>query len=127
MSGCAAQGGILTLRSDEFAIPCETTPLPVEIHVEDLETDLPPSCAPVTAELVFPDGTRVSLDEHAATGAYQPGDGRKYTFTRVGVYGLFVSYASADCDVRETWGSAEAESRVYDAFGNDYGCPTQRH
>lgn len=119
LAACSHQG-VLTLDAAEAQIPnCTTFD---DVAVETLNEKA--SCAPGGSRLVFPDGVVFELPDEIGAGLDQPGGvvGPVYTYVGVGIYGVFATRKSDDCKTVEEWGTAEARERVYEAFGDEYGC-----
>lgn len=118
LAACSHQE-VLTLSAAESQISDCTTfdDVPVE-SLNDAAT-----CAPGGSRLVFPDGFAFDLPDEIGAGIAQPGgNGPVYTYVGVGRYGVFATRKSDDCKTVEEWGTTEARERVYEAYGNEYGC-----
>ncbi len=121
LTACSGQH-FLILSAKESDIPVCTDLSPRQ--VEDLDTDDRATCDITGADLLFPDGTTLTLD--GAAGAYQSfgttGSSDYYSWTDVGVYGYVAAQVSPHCDSRKYWGSREGVDRVRRAFGRDWAC-----
>src|SRR5687768_1403237 len=74
-----------------------------EIAVEDLDTPERPDCVPRGAELVFPDGGRITVDPSGVTGSITREE-LTWAYVEVGVYGLVAVRAEGSCEVVRSWG-----------------------
>ncbi|MFP7833548.1 hypothetical protein [Marisediminicola sp. LYQ134] len=95
------------------------------VDVLSLNTPTPLGCEPQGTDLVFPDGTRLTLpssDLGAGSLRTNGNTGNKYEYVSVGIYGLYASQSSSDCSEVQEWGSPEARERVHEVLGRNYAC-----
>lgn len=115
--------GVLQLDAGESDIgPCNSFE---PVAVSSLNSDKTLDCEPQGADLVFPDGTRVTLPtgDLGSGGTNANGtSGDTYTYTGVGIYGIYATQSSPDCSEFQEWGSPGARAKIHEAFGQRYGC-----
>lgn len=118
MSGCGDQG-ILRLGADELTEPpCAKTR---DIPADGLTDAARLSCRPVGSTIVFPSGDRIAIAGGGTVAA--AGDGTtRYAYEDVGDHGVIAARYAADCSDVETWGPAEALTKVRAAFGERWPC-----
>ncbi|MCJ1715235.1 hypothetical protein [Curtobacterium sp. VKM Ac-2922] len=123
LTGCGSDG-VLTLGADEATrSPC---PSPTTIPVEQLRTSAAPTCVPAGSDLLFPNGTRVTIDDQAGSGGLQStSDPVRYSWIDVGNFGVVAGQATTSCARHHVWGSIEGVRRVRQAFGPDWPCPAR--
>lgn len=95
------------------------------IPVETLDTQKKASCKLAGVDLVFPDGTVLTVDEGAASGSTMKsakGGQKRYTFYSVGIYGFVAGFGETGCQVSQSWGSAAGKAKVREAFGKNWTC-----
>ena len=121
LGGCV--GGIgtpraLRLSADELTNPpCGEV---VEVAVESLDTEEPPTCDPAGSELRFPDGATLTI-QNGAGSTFSSVTERTSAYVHVGDHGVVVSQYTGDCENMVVWGRADAIAKVIDAFGEYLG------
>jgi hypothetical protein len=122
LTGCSSQALVLT--PEESAIPdCALGGDP--ISVTTLNTEQKASCKLADVDLVFPDGTHLTVDKGAASGSTTKGPENSqkiYTFYSVGIYGFVAGFGKTGCRGSHEWGSTAAQARVREAFGKNWTC-----
>ena len=120
--GCTNSG--LVLNAEE-SVMTNCAPGHDPIPVETLDTQKKASCKLAGVDLVFPDGTVLTVDEGAASGSsttYAPGAQKKYIFYSVGIYGFVAGVGETGCQVGQSWGSTVGKAKVREAFGKNWVC-----
>ncbi|WP_414173043.1 hypothetical protein [Clavibacter tessellarius] len=122
VSGCSDQR-ILHLSQSEVSEPaCGTAE---DIPVDELTDVAGESCRPVGSTIVFPSGDRITIQGGGGSVAAGDNNTTRYSYEDVGDYGVIAARYSADCADVETWGPAEAISKVREAFGEQWPCDPQ--
>ena len=120
--GCSNPGLVLT--PEEGDIPL-CAPGHEPIPVETLDTQKKVSCKLGGVDLLFPDGTHLTVDEGAYSGSTMTsakGGQKKYSFYSVGIYGFVASLGETGCQVGQSWGSIVGKAKVREAFGKNWTC-----
>ena len=120
--GCSNPG--LVLNAEESVIT-NCAPGHDPIPVETLDMQKKTSCKLAGVDLVFPDGTHLTVDEGAASGSsttYAPGAQKTYMFYSVGIYGFVAGVGDPGCQVGQSWGSTVGKAKVREAFGKNWTC-----
>jgi hypothetical protein len=120
--GCSSSG--LVLNAEE-SVTTLCAPGHDPIPVETLDTQKKASCKLGGVDLLFPDGTHLTVDEGAASGSsttYAPGAQKTYMFYSVGIYGFVAGVGDPGCQVGQSWGSTVGKAKVREAFGKNWVC-----
>ena len=120
--GCSTPGLVLTPEEGDLPL-CAPGHDPIPVETLDVQKKV--SCKLGGVDLVFPDGTHLTVDEGAASGSsttYSPAAQKTYMFYSVGIYGFVAGVGDPGCQVGQSWGSIVGKAKVREAFGKNWTC-----
>ena len=121
--GCSSPGLVLTPKEGDIPL---CAPGHDPIPVETLDMQKKTSCNLAGVDLVFPDGTHLTVPEGGvASGSsttYAPAAQKTYMFYNVGIYGFVAGVGDPGCEVSQSWGSTVGKAKVREAFGKNWVC-----
>jgi len=121
--GCSNPSYVLTPKEGDIPL---CAPGHDPIPVETLDTQKKASCKLGGVDLVFPDGTHLTVPEGGvASGSsttYAPAAQKTYMFYNVGIYGIVAGVGDPGCEVSQSWGSTVGKAKVREAFGKNWTC-----
>ena len=121
--GCSSPGLVLNAEESVLTI---CAPGHDPIPVETLDMQKKASCNLAGVDLVFPDGTHLTVPEGGvASGSsttYSPAAQKTYMFYNVGIYGFVAGVGDPGCEVSQSWGSTVGKAKVREAFGKNWTC-----
>jgi len=120
--GCSSPGLVLTPKEGDIPL-CAPGHEPIPVETLDVQKKV--SCKLGGVDLLFPDGTHLTVDEGAYSGSsttYGSGAQKTYMFYSVGIYGFVAGVGDPGCQVGQSWGSTVGKAKVREAFGKNWTC-----